>query len=179
MDAWDYIDKHYGTPSLTEQGRIEQCHKEQTTEDWEKGVDPSWLDELLVKYPENDYHGLGTQDYAEYCQRKQLNSSSFEARPPQQFNSEEALPEVNMITEVRLEEETIWGFDPDAGTPEERKAVEKARHDYRKNRSWVRPSGDVLVRMQLSRAKSSDHLGFVPPATNRNFLANEWTTILR
>ena len=50
----------------------------------------------------------GTQDYAEYCQRKQLNSSSFEARPPQQFNSEEALPEVNMITEVRLEEETVW-----------------------------------------------------------------------
>lgn len=66
MDAWDYIEKHYGTPSLTEQGRIEQCHKEQTTEDWEKGVDP--LDELLVKYPENDSHGLGTQDYAEYCQ---------------------------------------------------------------------------------------------------------------
>ncbi|KAK7296352.1 hypothetical protein VNO77_50427 [Canavalia gladiata] len=46
MDAWDYIEKHYGTPSLTEQGRIEQCHKEQTTEDWEKGVDP--LDELLA-----------------------------------------------------------------------------------------------------------------------------------
>lgn len=67
MDAWDYIEKHYGTPSLTEQGRIEQCHKEQTTEDWEKGVDP--LDELLVKYPENYSHGLGTQDYAEYCQR--------------------------------------------------------------------------------------------------------------
>ena len=57
MYTWDFIDKHYGTPSLTEQGRIEQCHKEQTTEDWEKGVDPSWLDELLVKYPENDYHG--------------------------------------------------------------------------------------------------------------------------
>ena len=36
---------------------------------------------------------------------RELNSSSFEARPPQQFNSEEALPEVNMITEVRLEEE--------------------------------------------------------------------------
>ncbi|KAF7150058.1 hypothetical protein RHSIM_Rhsim02G0209500 [Rhododendron simsii] len=42
----------------------------------------------------------------------------------------------------------IWEFDPDAGTPEEREAVEKARDDYRKNRSRVHPSGDVLMRIQ-------------------------------
>ncbi|XP_058762103.1 uncharacterized protein LOC131635501 [Vicia villosa] len=39
MDAWDYIEKHFATPSLTEQGCIEQCHKEQTAENWEKHSD--------------------------------------------------------------------------------------------------------------------------------------------
>ncbi|KAF7116952.1 hypothetical protein RHSIM_RhsimUnG0010000 [Rhododendron simsii] len=42
----------------------------------------------------------------------------------------------------------IWEFDSDAGTPEEREAVEKARDDYRKNRYRVCPSGDVLMRIQ-------------------------------
>lgn len=45
----------------------------------------------------------------------------------------------------------IWEFDPDAGTPEEREAVEKARDDYRKNRSPGHPCGDVLMRMQVNK----------------------------
>ncbi|KAF7112458.1 hypothetical protein RHSIM_RhsimUnG0227200 [Rhododendron simsii] len=44
---------------------------------------------------------------------------------------------------------TDKGFDPDAGTPEEREAVEKARDDYQKNKSQVRAGGDVLMRLQV------------------------------
>ncbi|KAG5562962.1 hypothetical protein RHGRI_005636 [Rhododendron griersonianum] len=56
----------------------------------------------------------------------------------------------------------IWEFDPDAGTPEEREAVEEARDDYRKNRSRVRPSGDVLMRIQLKKENSNIDLS-IPP----------------
>ncbi|XP_058203406.1 dammarenediol II synthase-like [Rhododendron vialii] len=56
----------------------------------------------------------------------------------------------------------IWEFDPDAGTPEEREEVEKAQDDYRKNRSRVRPSGDVLMRIQLKKENSHIDLS-IPP----------------
>ncbi|KAI8569202.1 hypothetical protein RHMOL_Rhmol02G0260700 [Rhododendron molle] len=56
----------------------------------------------------------------------------------------------------------IWEFDPDAGTLEEREAVERARDDYQKNRSRVRPSGDVLMRMQLKKENSDIDLS-IPP----------------
>ncbi|KAJ4957763.1 hypothetical protein NE237_024874 [Protea cynaroides] len=45
----------------------------------------------------------------------------------------------------------IWEFDPNCGTPEERAAVEKAREEFRKNRFRVKPSGDVLLRLQLTK----------------------------
>ncbi|KAK9099664.1 hypothetical protein Scep_023094 [Stephania cephalantha] len=42
-----------------------------------------------------------------------------------------------------------WEFDPDAGTPEERAEVEKARQDFQTNRFNIKPCGDVLLRLQM------------------------------
>ncbi|XVF07082.1 hypothetical protein REPUB_Repub06bG0106800 [Reevesia pubescens] len=47
-----------------------------------------------------------------------------------------------------------WEFDPDAGTPEERAEVEQARHNFYKNRCQVKPSGDLLWRMQFLSEKN-------------------------
>lgn len=43
----------------------------------------------------------------------------------------------------------IWEFDPEAGTPEERAEVEEARQNFYMNRHEVKPSGDLLWRMQV------------------------------
>lgn len=42
-----------------------------------------------------------------------------------------------------------WEFDPEAGTPEERAEVEEARQNFYKNRFQVKPSSDLLCRMQV------------------------------
>ncbi|BBG98696.1 hypothetical protein Prudu_008174 [Prunus dulcis] len=42
----------------------------------------------------------------------------------------------------------IFEFDPEAGTPEERAEVEEARLNFYNNRYQVKPSGDLLWRMQ-------------------------------
>ncbi|KAK9281096.1 hypothetical protein L1049_003989 [Liquidambar formosana] len=47
-----------------------------------------------------------------------------------------------------------WEFDPDAGTPQERAEVEEARLNFYKNRYQVKPSGDVLWRMQFLKEKN-------------------------
>ncbi|KAL5547396.1 hypothetical protein UlMin_007083 [Ulmus minor] len=47
----------------------------------------------------------------------------------------------------------IWEFDPDAGTPEERAEVEKARRHFYQDRFQVKPSADLLWRFQLLREK--------------------------
>ncbi|XP_062110953.1 beta-amyrin synthase-like [Humulus lupulus] len=46
-----------------------------------------------------------------------------------------------------------WEFDPDAGTPEERAAVEEARLNFFNNRHKIKPSSDLLWRMQFLREK--------------------------
>jgi hypothetical protein len=43
----------------------------------------------------------------------------------------------------------IWEFDPQAGTPEERAKVEEARQNFYNNRFQVKPSSDLLWRMQV------------------------------
>ena len=43
----------------------------------------------------------------------------------------------------------IWEFDPDYGTTEERAEVEAARENFWKNRFQVKPSSDLLCRMQV------------------------------
>uniref|UniRef100_A0A2P2MRY5 Germanicol synthase n=2 Tax=Rhizophora mucronata TaxID=61149 RepID=A0A2P2MRY5_RHIMU len=48
----------------------------------------------------------------------------------------------------------IWEFDPDAGTPEERAKAEEARQNFYKNRYQVKPSGDLLWRLQFLREKN-------------------------
>ncbi|TXG65392.1 hypothetical protein EZV62_006667 [Acer yangbiense] len=42
-----------------------------------------------------------------------------------------------------------WKFDPNAGTPNERAEVEAARQNFFENRFEVKPSGDLLWRMQV------------------------------
>ncbi|XP_057464119.1 dammarenediol II synthase-like [Actinidia eriantha] len=60
----------------------------------------------------------------------------------------------------------IWEFDPEAGTPEERAAVEEAREDYKKvfkkDRSRALPCADLLMRMQLKKENSHIDLS-IPP----------------
>ncbi|XP_062171674.1 beta-amyrin synthase-like [Alnus glutinosa] len=48
----------------------------------------------------------------------------------------------------------IWEFDPQAGTPEERAKVEEARQNFYKNRFQVKPSSDLLCRMQFLTEKN-------------------------
>ncbi|WJZ95700.1 hypothetical protein VitviT2T_014448 [Vitis vinifera] len=48
----------------------------------------------------------------------------------------------------------IWEFDSDCGTPEERAEVEAARENFWKNRFQVKPSSDLLWRMQFLREKN-------------------------
>ncbi|XP_059665419.1 dammarenediol II synthase-like [Cornus florida] len=77
----------------------------------------------------------------------------------------------------------IWEFDPEAGTPEERAQVEKARDDYRRNRinrSRAKPCGDVLMRMQLKRENGIDLS--IPPVRigeNEEITYEAVTTALR
>ncbi|XP_062076402.1 germanicol synthase-like isoform X2 [Humulus lupulus] len=48
----------------------------------------------------------------------------------------------------------IWEFDADAGTAEERAEVEAARFNFYNHRYQVKPSSDLLWRMQFLREKS-------------------------
>ncbi|KAK2640918.1 hypothetical protein Ddye_022681 [Dipteronia dyeriana] len=47
-----------------------------------------------------------------------------------------------------------WEFDPNAGTPEDRAQVEAARLNFYENRFEVKPSGDLLWRMQFLKEKN-------------------------
>ncbi|KAM6552957.1 hypothetical protein CsatB_013719 [Cannabis sativa] len=47
----------------------------------------------------------------------------------------------------------IWEFDPKAGTPEERAAVEKARLNFFSHRHQIKASSDLLWRMQFLGVK--------------------------
>ncbi|XP_031254808.1 beta-amyrin synthase-like [Pistacia vera] len=48
----------------------------------------------------------------------------------------------------------IWEFDPSAGTPEELAEIEEARQNYRNNSHQVKPSADVLWRLQFLREQN-------------------------
>ncbi|XP_021317290.1 cycloartenol synthase [Sorghum bicolor] len=52
----------------------------------------------------------------------------------------------------RFSGRTVWEFDPDLGTPEQRADVEKARRDFSDYRFQRRHSADVLMRMQYAKA---------------------------
>ncbi|KAI9184761.1 hypothetical protein LWI28_000836 [Acer negundo] len=47
-----------------------------------------------------------------------------------------------------------WKFDPNAGTPNERAEVEAARQNFFENRFEVKPSSDLLWRMQFLKEKN-------------------------
>ncbi|XP_038716830.1 beta-amyrin synthase-like [Tripterygium wilfordii] len=47
-----------------------------------------------------------------------------------------------------------WEFDPHAGTPDERAAVEEARENFFRNRGHVKPSSDLLWQMQFLKEKN-------------------------
>nr|ACH88048.1 beta-amyrin synthase [Nigella sativa]ACH88049.1 beta-amyrin synthase [Nigella sativa] len=75
-----------------------------------------------------------------------------------------------------------WEFDPDAGTPEERAEVEKARQDFHKNRFDIKPCGDVLLRLQmLKENKDRFDLSIPPVKLSENQIASyeDVTTTLR
>ncbi|XP_062078523.1 beta-amyrin synthase-like isoform X2 [Humulus lupulus] len=56
----------------------------------------------------------------------------------------------------------IWEFDPEAGTPEERAAVEKARLNFLNHRHRIKASSDLLWRMQfLGETKLKERIGGV------------------
>ncbi|ESQ50636.1 hypothetical protein EUTSA_v10022563mg [Eutrema salsugineum] len=55
----------------------------------------------------------------------------------------------------------IWEFDPKAGTPEERAAVEEARRSFYDNRSRVKASSDLLWRMQFLKEAKFEQV--IPP----------------
>ncbi|XP_019261522.1 PREDICTED: beta-amyrin synthase-like [Nicotiana attenuata] len=48
----------------------------------------------------------------------------------------------------------IWAFDPNAGSPEERAEIEEARQHFWNNRYKIKPSGDLLWRMQFLGGKN-------------------------
>nr|GMD04318.1 dammarenediol II synthase-like [Ipomoea batatas] len=53
----------------------------------------------------------------------------------------------------------IWEYHPNAGTPEEREALENARQEFRKNREkGFRPCGDLFKRMQMIKESGVDVL---------------------
>lgn len=54
-----------------------------------------------------------------------------------------------------------WEFDPDYGTADERAEVEKARELFTLNRATVKPSGDVLLRLQM--LKENNFKQTIPP----------------
>nr|GMD08198.1 dammarenediol II synthase-like [Ipomoea batatas] len=57
----------------------------------------------------------------------------------------------------------IWEYDPNAGTPEERQAVEKVREEFRTNRqSGFHVCGDLLMRMQMIKESGIDVLSISP-----------------
>lgn len=43
----------------------------------------------------------------------------------------------------------IWEFDPECGSPEAKAEVDQARRDFWNNRYVVKPSSDLLWRMQV------------------------------
>ncbi|RZC91672.1 hypothetical protein C5167_027734 [Papaver somniferum] len=61
-----------------------------------------------------------------------------------------------------------WEFDPNAGTPEERDEVEKAREEFYKNRFKFKASGDILLRLQRSRENKDKFDLSIPPVKISN-----------
>nr|XP_043635331.1 lupeol synthase-like isoform X1 [Erigeron canadensis] len=54
-----------------------------------------------------------------------------------------------------------WEFDPNAGTEEERAEIERVRYNFKVNRSQVKQSSDLLMRMQL---RKENHIDEIPEA---------------
>ncbi|KAK9097663.1 hypothetical protein Syun_024708 [Stephania yunnanensis] len=75
-----------------------------------------------------------------------------------------------------------WEFDPDAGTPEERAEVEKARQDFQTNRFNIKPCGDVLLRLQMlkeNKGKYELNIPAVKISENEDVSHEKASTALR
>ncbi|AQK90414.1 Cycloartenol synthase [Zea mays] len=62
---------------------------------------------------------------------------------------------------------TVWEFEPDLGTPEQRAEVEKARRDFSDHRFQRRHSADVLMRMQMQQYSKGTPLKLDLPAVKK------------
>ncbi|KAG8385282.1 hypothetical protein BUALT_Bualt03G0025800 [Buddleja alternifolia] len=57
----------------------------------------------------------------------------------------------------------IWEYEPNAGTPEEREAFQKAREEFNENRkNGFHSCGDLFMRMQLKKESGLDLLSIAP-----------------
>nr|AGS16975.1 dammarenediol synthase II [Panax vietnamensis] len=67
-----------------------------------------------------------------------------------------------------------WEFLPEAGTPEEREEVEKARKDYVNNKKLhgIHPCSDMLMRRQLIKESGIDLLSIPPVRLDENEQVN-------
>ncbi|GFP95107.1 beta-amyrin synthase 2 [Phtheirospermum japonicum] len=73
-----------------------------------------------------------------------------------------------------------WEFDPDYGTPELRKEVEKARQDFWANRHRVKPNSDLLWRAQFLHEKNfKQTIAQVKVAAGEDITYGTATTTLR
>ncbi|KAK4849425.1 hypothetical protein QYF36_024634 [Acer negundo] len=63
----------------------------------------------------------------------------------------------------------IWEFDPHANNPEELADVEEARQNFNKNRHQVKPSSDLLWRLQvrIGQVKSAIYLEIYTPLEDK------------
>ncbi|PIA35575.1 hypothetical protein AQUCO_03500145v1 [Aquilegia coerulea] len=75
-----------------------------------------------------------------------------------------------------------WEYDPEAGTPEEHAEVENARQEFHKNRFQIKPSGDILLRLQMLK-ENKDKFDLSIPSVklgeNDTVTKNAITTTLR